>query len=287
LNKIIKKLRSRSIEDFWWRYRKNKAALVGLIIIVIFAFFAIFSPWLSPFDPFRLGKDIFASPNNEHLMGTDNLGRDILSRFFNGARISLLIGVLAASTSTIIGLTIGMISGYLGGIIDGILMRMTELIMVIPKMFLALIFVAVFGADIWLIIFVIGILSWPSIARITRAEFLSLKEREFVTSARAIGVSNKKIVLFEILPNASPPIIVNASLLISSAILIEAALSFLGLGDPNVVSWGQMLRFAQPFLRRAWWMMIFPGLAVSLTTLGINLVGEGLNDALNPKLTEK
>jgi peptide/nickel transport system permease protein len=180
-----------------------------------------------------------------------------------------------------------MAAGYLGGIVDGILMRSTEFIMVIPKMFLALILVAVFGPDITLIILIIGLLSWPSIARITRAEYLSLKEREFVTAAKAIGVSNIKIALFEILPNASPPIIVNASLLISSAILIEAALSFLGLGDPNVVSWGQMLRFAQPYLRRAWWMMIFPGIAVSLTTLGINLVGEGLNDALNPRLKEK
>jgi peptide/nickel transport system permease protein len=284
---VKKKLRSRSIEDFWWRYKRNKAAIIGLIIIFIFTFFAIFAPWLSPYDPFMIGDDIFDSPNSKHIMGTDNLGRDILSRFFNGARISLLIGVLAASTSTIIGIAIGMTSGYLGGIVDGVLMRMTEFIMVIPKMFLALIFVAVFGADIWLIIFVIGVLSWPSIARIARAEFLSLKEREFVTSARAIGLSNIKIALFEILPNASPPIIVNASLLVSSAILIEAALSFLGLGDPDAVSWGQMLRFAQPFLRRAWWMMIFPGIAVSLTTLGINLVGEGLNDALNPRLREK
>jgi len=213
----------------------------------MFTFFAFFGPWLSPFGPFEMGGEVFASPNAVHIMGTDNLGRDILSRFLLGARISLTIGFLAASTSTIIGIAIGMTAGYLGGIVDGVLMRATEFIMVIPKMFLALILVAVFGPDISLIILIIGILSWPSIARITRAEFLSLKEREFVTSAKAIGVSNIKITLFEILPNASPPIIVNASLLVSSAILIEAALSFLGLGDPNAVSWGQNVTFCTAF----------------------------------------
>ncbi len=283
----IKKLRRKSVERFWWRYRRNRISVVGLIIILIFIFLAFLAPFLAPVDPFKMIAQRFLPPGYEHPMGTDDLGRDILSRFLYGVRISLFIGFLSAATSTIIGTAIGTISGYWGGKIDGLLMRITEFFMVIPKFFLALILVAVFGPSLWNIILVIGILSWPSTARIARAQFLSIKEREFVEAARAVGVGEGSIALFEILPNASPPIIVAASLQVASAILTESALSFLGLGDPTKISWGLMLYYARPFLRNAWWMMIFPGLGISLTTLGINLVGEGLNEALNPRLKER
>lgn len=269
--------------NFWKKYKRNKAAVFGLLIVLFFILLAIISPVISTFKPLTTGNDSFFKPGSKYLMGTDDLGRDIFSGVLYGSRVSIVVGLLAALTSTLIGILIGSLSGYYGGLIDDLLMRLTEFFQVIPRFFLALVIIALFGSSIWNIIIVIGILSWPITARLVRVEFLSLKEREFIEGAKAIGVSDLKIILRHILPNATPPIIVSGSLQIARAILLEAGLSFLGLGDPNQISWGVMLYNAQRFLRHAWWTATFPGIAIFLVVLGFNLMGDGLNDALNPK----
>jgi len=271
------------MREFWKKYRRNRAAVFGLWITVLFILLAILSPLLAPFNPLSTGKDSFHRANSRYLMGTDDLGRDIFSGVLWGARTSIMVGLLAALTSTMIGVIIGALAGYYGGVMDDILMRVTEFFLVIPRFFLVLIIVALFGNSIWNVIFVIGILSWPVTARLVRVEFLSIREKEYVESARAIGASDLRIILSHILPNATPPIVVSGSLQIARAILMEAGLSFLGLGDPNQISWGVMLYNAQRFLRHAWWTATFPGMAIFLVVMGFNLVGDGLNDALNPK----
>jgi peptide/nickel transport system permease protein len=220
-------------------------------------------------------------------MGTDDLGRDVFSGFMLGAKLSLLVGFLAAITSTIIGIIVGSIAGYCGGRIDNVMMRFTDVFMTIPQFVFALVIAALFGGSLWNVIWVIGVLYWPSTARLIRAEFLSLKEYEFVKAARALGMRDMEIIFGEILPNAISPAIVNASLSVASAILVEAGLSFLGLGDMTLRSWGAMLHDAQTFMREAWWMAVFPGLGIFFATWGFNSVGEGLNAALNPRLRER
>lgn len=279
--------RPHRLVQFWNRYKKNRAAVVGLAIVCCFVLIALLAPSIAPNKPFSLVADRFIPPSEKYPMGTDDLGRDVFSGVMYGSRVSLLVGFMAAATSTLIGTMIGAFSGYHGGKADSILMRLTEVFQVVPRFFMALILVALFGASVWNVIFVIGILSWPVTARLVRAEYLSLKEREFIEAARALGMGHLGIVFSEILPNALPPIIVNSSLQVGSAILTEAGLSFLGLGDPSMISWGYMLNNAQRFLRQAWWMASFPGAAIFLTVLGLNLVGDGLNDAFNPKLKER
>jgi len=279
--------RPHRIVQFWNRYKKNRAAVVGLIIVCFFILVSVFAPRIVSNAPFSLVANRFIPPSDEYPMGTDDLGRDVFSGVVYGSRVSLLVGFMAAATSTFIGTLIGAFSGYHGGRIDSMLMRITEVFQVVPRFFMALILVALFGASVWNVIFVIGILSWPVTARLVRAEYLSLKEREFIEAATALGMGHLRIVFSEILPNALPPIIVNSSLQVGSGILVEAGLSFLGLGDPSMISWGYMLNNAQRFLRQAWWMASFPGMAIFLTVLGLNLVGDGLNDALNPKLKER
>jgi len=271
------------VKEFWKKYRKNRAAVFGLYVVVFFMLLAILSPLIAPFYPLSIGKDAFHRPDSTYLMGTDDLGRDLFSGVLWGARVSMMVGLLAALTSTVIGVLIGALAGYYGGRVDDLLMRITEFFLVIPRFFLVLIIVALFGNSLWNIIFVIGVLSWPVTARLVRVEFLSLREKEFVEGVRAVGASDSRIILRHILPNASPPIIVSGSLQIARAILTEAGLSFLGLGDPNQISWGVMLYNAQRFLRHAWWTATFPGLAIFLVVMGFILVGDGLNDALNPK----
>jgi len=271
------------MQEFWKKYQRNRAAVFGLYVVLVFLVMAVLSPWLAPFQPLSIGKDSFRPPDSTYLLGTDDLGRDLLSGVLWGARVSLLVGLLAAFTSTLIGVIVGSASGYYGGWADDLLMRLTEFFLVIPRFFLALIIVALFGSSIWNIIFVIGILSWPVTARLVRAEFLSLREKEFVEGVRAIGAPDRWIILRHMLPNAGPPIVISGSLQIARAILMEAGLSFLGLGDPNQMSWGVMLYNAQRFLRHAWWTATFPGLAIFFIVMGFNLVGDGLNDALNPK----
>jgi len=226
-------------------------------------------------------------PTANYPFGTDDLGRDIYSNVIYGARTSMMVGLLAAMISVLIGILVGAFSGYYGGKLDDLLMRSSEIFLVLPTFLLALIIVAVFGTNINNIIFAIAIVSWPRTARLLRAEFLTMKEREFVEAARVLGSKHIDIMLSEILPNAIFPVIVNASLEVATAILTEAGLSFLGAGDPNVPSWGLMLNNAQNYLREAWWMAAFPGAMLFLACLSLNLVGDGLNDYFNPRLKER
>ncbi|HXG52547.1 MAG TPA: ABC transporter permease [candidate division Zixibacteria bacterium] len=275
------------LHEFWSRFRKNRAAEASAYCLLVFILIAIFAAPLSPYDPFRLGDRPFLPPQWDHLMGTDDLGRDTFSRILHGTRVSLLVGFLAAAASFVVGTVIGSASGYFGGFVDDLLMRATEYVLVIPRFFLALLIIAMLGTGITKIIIVIGLLDWPEVARVVRAQFLTFKEREFVLAARVMGMRNWKIIFAEILPNAIPPAIVVGSFLVARAILLEAGLSFLGLGDPNLISWGMLLSDAQERIWSSVWLAVFPGLAISLLVLSINLVGDGINDVLNPKLKEK
>jgi peptide/nickel transport system permease protein len=221
------------------------------------------------------------------LLGTDTLGRDILAGLVYGARISLLIGVVSTIVALLIGVTFGAIAGYFGGWIDAALMRFTELFQAVPSFALAIVLVAIFEPSIKSIVVAIAIVSWPPVARLVRSEFLTLRQRDFVQAALLAGQSTPRIILTQILPNAMSPIIVMASLMVATAILLESSLSFLGLGDPNQMSWGYMVGAARTVLRQAWWMALFPGLAIVLTVLALNLVGEGLSDGLNTRLHGK
>jgi peptide/nickel transport system permease protein len=268
----------------WSRYRRNRGAVAGLLVVLVLIAAAVGADQLTPHDPTSLVGPALQPPGGAHLLGTDSLGRDVLSGVLHGARVSLAVGLLAAAASAVIGVLVGALSGFAGGPVDAVLMRITELFQVLPRFFLALLVVALAGPGIERIIVVIGVLSWPAMARLVRAEFLSLREREFVDAARALGVSPAAIVARRILPNALPPVIVAASVDVAQAILLEAGLSFFGLGDPDHVSWGTMLNNALAYLRSAWWMSVSPGLAIFFCVLGLNLVGDGLNDALNPRL---
>ncbi|MCR6670796.1 ABC transporter permease [Devosia ginsengisoli] len=276
-------LRMRRTSDLWNRFSRRNSSVIGLLGAVFFLAVALFANWLAPYGRLEMGLS-FQPPSPDNWLGTDSLGSDVLSSIIYGAQTSLLVGFCAVATSSVIGVVVGALSGYYGGMVDNVFMRITELFQMVPQFFLAIIIIALFGASIWNVIFVIGILTWPSTARLLRGEFLALKQREFIEAGRSLGMSDFDLIMREILPNALPPVIVNASLQISGAILLETSLSFLGLGDPNVMSWGMMLNSAQEYFNRAWWMAAFPGLAIFLTTLGLNLVGDGLNDALNPRL---
>ena len=273
--------------SFWSSYRKNVGAVVGLVIIVFFCAVGLAAPIIAP-NPTKVGVGPrFVPPSWEFPMGTDNLGRDMFQGVISGARISLLVGFSAAGTSMIIGVIVGAVSGYLGGRVDAIMMRITEYFQIVPSFFLALIMVTLLGGNVWNVVIVISVLSWPRVARLIRAQFLSLKEKEFIEAARAVGESTRYIIFGEILINALPPAIVNSSLEVGRAIIVEAGLSFIGLGDPNKISWGYLLRNAQEFLRTAWWMAFFPGACIFLLVTALNLVGDGLNDVLNPRLKER
>jgi peptide/nickel transport system permease protein len=285
------KVQAKSFAEFWRRYRKNRAAILGLSMVIAFGSIAVLAPIISPYNPFEMHLQdftrIFLPPDSLHLMGTDQYGRDVLSRIIWGARVSLMVGLVAAAISAVVGMTLGSISGYYGGRVDEAIMRFVDMFLTIPTFFLILTIVAIFGGSLTNVMLVIGLTIWPSTARLMRAEFLSFREKEFVQAARSIGASDRHIMFREIAPNAIFPAIVNASLQVGSAILTESALSFLGLGDPNNVSWGFMLNDALGSFLRAWWMPLFPGLMITLVVISFNLVGDGLNDALNPYLKER
>lgn len=270
---------------FWYRFQRNRLGLAGLIFIILCIGVAIFAPLLTNKDPLEGGSNALLAPGRDgYLLGTDDLGRDIWTQLIYGARVSLTVGVLSALSTCIIGVAVGSLAGFFGGWVDAILMRISEFFQTLPRFVLALVVVALFGSGIFKLILVIAVLSWPQVARLVRAQFLSLRESPFVEAARVGGMGKLPLIVVEILPNALPPVIVVMSLDIAGAILIEAGLGFFGLGDPNLVSWGGMLNQAQVYLRQAWWLAFFPGLAISLIVLAFNLLGDSLNDALNSRL---
>ncbi len=266
-------------------YKRNKLLIIGLSMTIIPIMLALFAPYITSYEPRAISGKKFLPPGSKnHLLGTDHLGHDILTDLIYGSRTSLKVGLLATFLTICIGVPIGVIAGFYGGWIDELLMRIAEIFLILPRFLLALLVVAIFEASILDIIFVISILSWPVIARLIRAEFLSIKELPYVKAAIASGAKDVRIILREILPNSLAPSIVQASLFVAEAILIEASLSFLGIGDPNVVSWGNMLQSANIYLRRAWWTVTFPGCILFMTTMGIALISDGLNIAFNPRL---
>ncbi|EPX78589.1 ABC transporter permease [Litoreibacter arenae] len=269
----------------WRRFRRNRAALLGLFLFTLVVGMALTAGLIEPNDPLRRAGVPLTAPfaNWDTPLGTDQLGRDILAMLFYGARISLLVGVVATLISIGIGIVIGALSGYFGGWVDDVLMRITEAFQTIPSFVLLLTLVAILGSKIEWIALAIGIVSWTAPARMVRAEFMALRNREFVDAARNLGVSNTAMIFKEIMPNAIPPIIVYASVVMALSILLESALAFLALGDPNYASWGNMIGQGRAVLRTAWYCAAIPGIAIVLTVLSFSLLGEGLNDALNPR----
>jgi peptide/nickel transport system permease protein len=271
---------------FWRSYLRSPAAAVGLVFLLIVVAMAASAGWLFPRDPLALaGRPLqWPAENTRFVLGTDNSGRDILAQIFHGARISLLIGLVATSIAVAIGVVIGALAGYYGGLVDTVLMRITEAFQTLPNFLLLLLLVAVFGSNLTTVTLAIGIVSWPAPARLTRAEFLTLRNREFVEACRTLGLGDVQIIFREILPNALPPVIVYASVVMAVSILLESALAFLRLSDPNVASWGNLIGLGRDVLRTHWYVSAIPGLAILLTVLAVSLVGQGLNDALNPRL---
>ena len=276
------------MENKWRNFYSNWVSVLGLIILLLLTVTALIGPEIAPFDPedLEIGRRATA-PNSMYWVGTDELGRDVFSRAVTATRVSLLVGIIAAGVSTLVGILVGSLSGFFGGWLDHILMRITEVFQVVPQFFLAVVLVALFGASVLNIIVAIALLTWPIIARLTRSEFLSLKSRQYVDAAYLGGASNTRLIFREILPNAMGPIIVSATLLVGRAMLTEAGLSFLGLGDPSRISLGVMLYQSRPFVQFAWWAALFPGMMIFLAVLSTNLIGDGLNDVINPHLNEE
>lgn len=276
------------VTEAWEMFCKNKSAVAALGLLILIVIAAIFGPILYPTDPFEMVWMPFSPPGEEgFLLGTDYLGRDLLSMIISGAKVSLMIGLSAALMSVFIGVTVGALAGFYQGAVEEVLMRITEFFQVLPTLLFSMVLVALFGASLPMITFAIGIVSWTAVARITRSEFLRIRELEYVMASRASGASNAKLMFTVILPNALPPIIVQSALMVGSAILFEAGLSFLGLTDPNVVSWGQIIGSNRQYILDAGYTVTIPGIAIFVTVLAISLVGDGLNDALNPKLRQR
>lgn len=274
--------------QFWIRFKKNSLSVAGGAIVLALFLIAVFAPLLSPYDPNDIDrKHILEPPGIKHPFGTDDLGRDILSRMIWGARISLAVGFVAVGIATVIGILFGAIAGYYGGWIERIIMRFIDIMLTIPTFFLILAVIAFIEPSIWNIMIVIGLTSWMGVARLVRAEFLSLKEREYVLAARALGASDFRIIFRHILINSMAPVLVSAVLGIAGAVLLESALSFLGLGvQPPTPTWGNILTLGKDNLEIAWWLSVFPGLAILITVLGYNLLGEGIRDSIDPRLWE-
>ncbi len=274
--------------QFWSRFKTNKLAVSGGIVVLALFIVAVLAPIISPYNPDSIDrKHILDRPEISHPFGTDDLGRDVLSRMIYGSRISLAVGFVAVGISTIIGMIIGALAGYYGGWLDRVAMRFIDIMLSIPTFFLILAVIAFIGPSIWNIMIIIGLTSWMGVARLVRAEFLSLKEREFVLAARAIGAGDIRIIFRHILINSMAPVLISAILGVAGAVLVESALSFLGLGvQPPTPSWGNILTLGKDNIEIAWWLSVFPGLAILITVLGYYLLGEGIQDSIDPRLWE-
>lgn len=269
------------------KFMRNKLSVIGAILIIIIVTAAIFAPWIAPYSPSEQNiKKLLLPPSKEHLFGTDELGRDTFSRMLYGARISLLVSFSAVIGMKTIGVIVGALAGYYGGIIDSILMRLVDVLIAFPQIFLLITLLTVLEPSIWILIFVFTFFSWMGTARLIRGEFLTLRSREFVLAARTMGIKTSRIIFSHILPNALGPLIVSATLSIGGVILAESALSYLGLGvQPPTPSWGNMLQSAQDLniMLNAWWYPLFPGFAILITVLAFNFIGDGLRDAFDPR----
>jgi peptide/nickel transport system permease protein len=276
------------VKLFWRALRKNRLAVVGGVVVVILAALALLAPLLAPWDPHRPDvKKILAAPSGPHVMGTDQLGRDVFSRMLYGARVSLAVGFVSVGIATAIGIVLGSLAGYNGGMVDATVMRFVDLMLVFPRFFLLLAVLAFLKPSIWTIMVVIGLTGWMGVTRLVRAEFLSLKEREFVVWSQSVGASGFRVVWRHILPNAMAPVLVAMTLGIPAAILTESGLSFLGLGvQPPFATWGQILNDGKEVIEIGWWLSLYPGMAILITVLSYNLLGEGIRDALDPRLRQ-
>ncbi|AMV72471.1 ABC transporter permease [Desulfuromonas carbonis] len=272
---------------FWQRLRRNRMAMAGAVIVAAMFLLALLAP-VAGYDPGAI--DIarrLEGPGLQHWLGTDDLGRDVLARILYGARISLLVGFVAVGIATLIGIVIGAVAGFYGRWTDAVVMRFVDIMLCFPTFFLILAVIAFLEPSIWNIMVIIGLTGWMGVARLVRAEFLSLRERDFVVAARAMGASDARIIFRHILPSALSPVLVSATLGVAGAILTESALSFLGIGvQPPTPSWGNMLIAGKQTLGTAWWLSAFPGFAILLTVLGYNLLGEGIRDALDPRIRD-
>jgi peptide/nickel transport system permease protein len=266
------------------RFARNRPAVVGLAVLAAVAAMALLAPALYPQSPFEMIGKPFEPPLASTLLGTDQLGRDVTAGVVHGARVTLMIGLVATLIAVLLGATLGGIAGYFGGWVDTVLMRLTEIFQTIPFFLFAIVLVAVLTPSIHSVVLAIAVVSWPPMARLVRSEFLSMRNREFVQACVSMGMGHARIILRHILPNSLSAVIVTGSLMVATAILIESGLSFLGLTDPNLMSWGFIIGSGRTVLRTAWWVIAMPGVAILLTVMAINLVGEGLNDALNPRL---
>jgi peptide/nickel transport system permease protein len=262
---------------------RNPAGLASALFIAFLIVVALFGPMLYPGDPLAIGDNPMVKPGGDHLLGTDDLGRDVLAELVYGVRVSLFVGCIAAFAATVMGTLIGAIAGYVGGWLDTTIMRIAEFFQVMPTFILAVVIVALMGPGLLRVVAVIALLSWPQTARVARGEVLRVSQLDFVNGVRCLGVSEWRILVGEIMPNAIGPVLALGTLIVGYAILLEASLSFLGLSSPDVVSWGRILSVGQRFLFSAWWLSVFPGLAIFLTVLAFNLFGDALGDILNPR----
>jgi peptide/nickel transport system permease protein len=276
--------KAEGFREFLRLFARNRGAVIGLVTLSVIVVLALTAPFLFPVGPFSSVGKPFEIPFGDNFFGTDQLGRDVAAGVVHGARTSLLIALIATLISIFVGTTIGCFAGYYPGWVDNTLMRLTEFFQTIPSFVFAIVLVAILQPSLKSIVIAIAVVTWPPVARLVRGEMMAMRKREFVEACVSLGMRDARIIFQEILPNILSPIIVTGSLMVATAILIESALAFLGLGDPNIMSWGFMIGAGRSFLRTAWWLCAIPGGAILLTVLSINLIGEGLNDALNPRL---